>query len=171
MEVSISSGRRRESYVLETNRLRSQYANRPGWQRNVFPRRITQLSVVKDIYIAGEQRHVQTAISEKPNKSIGTPVPAYLEPPPAAGRKTGNARYNYCHIARPATQSPGRQGPRDGPQMRGSVSRDQWAGVSSDAVTYEETTVFLPDMPYTEELENETTVRWIYCGTDFVKED
>ena len=171
MEVSIESGRKRASYVLETNRLRGQYKNRPEWQQNVYPRRISQQSVVKDTYVAGEKRHVQTAISEKLNKSTGTATPALLEPPPVGGRQIGNARYNFCNIARPADQSPGHQGPRDGPPMRGSVSRDPGVGVSSDAARHQQTTVFLPDMPHTEELELETTVRWIYCGSDFVKEN
>ena len=48
--------------------------------------------------------------------------------------------------------------------MRGSV-----AGVSSDSAQYEKTKVYLPDMPYTQCMEDETTVRWIYCGTDFFK--
>ena len=170
-EVFIESGRKRESYVRETNRFRGQMKLRPAWQHNPYPRCITLQSVVKEIHVEGEKRHVQTAISEKLNKSIGTATLAFLEPPPAGGRQTGNARYNSCNIARPADQSPANQEPRYGPPMRGSVSRAPGAGVSSDAARLQQTTVFLPDLPHNEELEPEATVRWIYCGSDFVKEN
>ena len=171
VEVSIESGRKRESYVRETNRFRARMKLRYEGKHNPFPRCIILQSVVKEIYVEGEKRHVQTAISEKLNKSTGTATPALLELPPVGGRRTGNKYYNSCSIARPTNQPPANQEPRYGPPMRGSVSRDPGAGVSSDAARLQQTTVFFPDLPHNEGLEPEATVRWIYCGSDFVREN
>ena len=90
MEVSVESGRLRESYVRDALRFRAQMKLRYEGKHNTFPRRITLQPVVKEIYVEGEKRHVQTAISEKLNRFTGTATPALLELPPVGGRRTGN---------------------------------------------------------------------------------
>ena len=159
LEVIVDSGMKRVDYVKHTNQVYESLR-----AETIFPRAIDRGSIVRDVYVEGEERDVKVAISEMFNKSIGQEMPAYLEPPPPGGRRTGNGHYNYCYIARPAGQTPGLQGGSRGPTMRGSV-----AGVSSDAAQYEKTKVYLPDMPYTQCMEDEATVGWIYCLTDFIK--